>query len=61
MTTEDFNLERVKRLVNGNSILKRVYENTNRRSNRGEASYRAIFNALIVRDKVFMALYQQTI
>lgn len=61
MTDTDFNLERVQKLVQSNSILKNAYVRTNRRTNRGEASYRAIFNALIVRDKSFMTLYQQTV
>lgn len=57
----EFNLERVQKLVSSNSILKNAYERTTRRSNRGEASYKAIFNALIKKDKGFMALYEQTV
>jgi hypothetical protein len=60
MTTEDktqFHLERVKTLVEQNAILKSTFIRTTRRSNRGEASYRAIFNALIKHDKAFMAQY----
>lgn len=61
MTTEDFNADRVRKLVQSDKILKRAYELTNRRTNRGEASLRAIFNALIKNDKKFMELYLQTV
>ena len=57
----DFDLDRVKKLVSTNQILSRTFERTTRRSNRGEASYRAIFNALIKNDKGFMELYLQTV
>lgn len=57
---EEFNVDRVRTLVNANRILKGAYERTNRRTNRGEASLRAIFNALIKTDKKFMELYLQT-
>lgn len=61
MTTEDFNADRVRKLVESDRILKGAYERTNRRTNRGEASLRAIFNALIKNDKKFMELYLQTV
>jgi hypothetical protein len=55
----DFNLERVKKLVSQNSILKGAFERSTRKSNRGEASYRALFNALIKNDRGFMEQYQR--
>jgi hypothetical protein len=60
MTTE-FDLERVKKLVQSNNILRGAYERTTRRSNRRDASYQAIFNALIKNDKGFMELYEKTV
>ncbi len=55
----EFNLERVKKLVSENSILRGAFERSNRKSNRGEESYKAIFNALIKNDRGFMEQYQR--
>jgi len=57
----EFDLPRVKKLVDTNQILSRTFERTTKKWNRGEASYRAIFNALIKNDKTFLALYEQTV
>jgi len=57
---EEFNPDRVRKLVESDRILKGAYERTNRRTNRGEPSLRAIFNALIKNDKKFMELYLKT-
>ncbi len=59
METPDFDLEKVKKLVAQDSILKRAYESTTRKSNRGEASYKAIWNALICKDRGFIEKYSK--
>jgi hypothetical protein len=56
---ENFELEKVKKLVAQNSILRGAFERTTRKSNRGEASYKALFNALIKNDKGFMEQYSR--
>jgi len=58
METIQFDLEKVKKLVNGNRILKGAYDRNTMRSTRNkDASYQAIFHALIKSDKGFMEQY----
>lgn len=60
VASTDFEANRVLKLVRNNRILRKAYEKHHPSDNRNDAALKSIFNALIVGDKQFMQLYEQT-
>jgi len=60
ITSEDFNPERVQRLIKNNKILHKAYLRQTKGKKGGPEVLKVLFNALIRPDRNFMEEYQKT-